>query len=53
MLCTRHEDILPLRAGHTLVIPKTHIARVSELPTEYAAAVGEAITKVSHALTQG
>ncbi|PSS06851.1 hypothetical protein PHLCEN_2v3537 [Hermanssonia centrifuga] len=45
-------DILPLRAGHTLVIPKTHIARVSELPTEYAAAVGEAITKVSHALTQ-
>ncbi|KAF7797440.1 hypothetical protein EIP86_008635 [Pleurotus ostreatoroseus] len=44
-------DILPLRPGHTLVIPKIHISRVSELPPEYAAAVGEAISKVSNALT--
>ncbi|KAI0947473.1 hypothetical protein AcW1_007693 [Taiwanofungus camphoratus] len=32
------EDILPLRAGHTLVIPKIHYSRVSELPAEFAAA---------------
>ena len=46
-------DILPLRPGHTLVIPKVHVSRVSELPAEYAAATGIAISKVSHAITQG
>ena len=46
-------DILPLRPGHTLVIPKTHISRVSELPAEFAAATGEAISKVANALTKG
>ncbi|KAH7885103.1 HIT-like protein [Phlebopus sp. FC_14] len=45
-------DILPLRTGHTLVIPKTHCSRVSELPSDVAAAMGEAITKVARALTQ-
>ncbi|KAI0916997.1 hypothetical protein AcW2_007246 [Taiwanofungus camphoratus] len=45
-------DILPLRAGHTLVIPKIHYSRVSELPAEFAAAVGEAVSKVANALTQ-
>ncbi|KAF8208664.1 HIT-like domain-containing protein [Mycena galopus ATCC 62051] len=45
-------DILPLRKGHTLVIPKAHFSRLSELPTEYAAAVGIAVTEVAHALTQ-
>ncbi|KAJ7430628.1 HIT-like protein [Mycena latifolia] len=44
-------DILPLRKGHTLVIPKAHFSRLSELPPEFAAAVGEAVTKVAHALT--
>ncbi|KAJ7175422.1 HIT-like protein [Mycena filopes] len=44
-------DILPLREGHTLVIPKAHFSRLSELPPELAAAVGEAVTKVAHALT--
>ncbi|KAJ7695698.1 HIT-like domain-containing protein [Mycena rosella] len=44
-------DILPLRKGHTLVIPKAHVSRLSELPPELAAAVGEAVTKVAHALT--
>ncbi|KAJ6584699.1 HIT-like protein [Mycena capillaripes] len=44
-------DILPLRKGHTLVIPKGHFSRLSELPPEYAAAVGMAVTKVAHALT--
>ena len=46
-------DILPLRKGHTLIIPKTHVARLSELPAEYAAAIGEAVSKVANALTQG
>ncbi|KZP11307.1 HIT-like protein [Athelia psychrophila] len=45
-------DIMPLRKGHTLVIPKTHFARLSELPPEFAAAVGEVVTKVAHAITQ-
>jgi len=45
-------DLLPLRPGHTLVIPKAHYARVSELPPEYAAAVGAAVSKVSHAMTE-
>ncbi|KAF7299246.1 HIT-like protein [Mycena indigotica] len=45
-------DILPLRRGHTLVIPKTHYSRVSELPSEYSRAVGEAVGVVAKALTQ-
>lgn len=45
-------DILPLRPGHTLVVPKTHYSRVSELPPEFAAAVGATVTKVAHALTE-
>ena len=46
-------DILPLRQGHTLVIPKTHYSRVSELPPEFAAATGVAVSKVANALAQG
>jgi diadenosine tetraphosphate (Ap4A) HIT family hydrolase len=46
-------DILPLRKGHTLVIPKVHQSRISELPPVYAASIGEAVSKVAHALTQG
>ncbi|KAE9405699.1 HIT-like protein [Gymnopus androsaceus JB14] len=45
-------DIMPLRRGHTLVVPKAHYSRLSELPPEFASAVGEAISKVAHALTQ-
>ncbi|KAH6912897.1 HIT-like protein [Coprinopsis sp. MPI-PUGE-AT-0042] len=45
-------DILPLREGHTLVIPKSHHSRVSELPQEYAAATGEAVSKVAAAITK-
>ncbi|KAG1886626.1 HIT-like protein [Suillus subluteus] len=45
-------DILPLRRGHTLVIPKAHYSRVSELPPEYASAVGQAVTKVANGLTK-
>jgi HIT domain len=46
-------DILPLRPGHTLVVPKIHCSRVSELPPEYAASVGKAISRISNALTKG
>jgi HIT domain len=45
-------DILPLRKGHTLVIPKIHQSRISELPPDYAASVGEAVSKVADALTK-
>jgi len=44
---------MPLREGHTLVIPKTHISRLSDLPPEIAAAVGSTVSKVAHALTLG
>jgi diadenosine tetraphosphate (Ap4A) HIT family hydrolase len=46
-------DILPLRAGHTLVIAKAHIPKLSELPAELAAAMGKVVSKVARALTEG
>ncbi|TDL17707.1 HIT-like protein [Rickenella mellea] len=46
-------DILPLRPGHVLVMPKAHCSRLSELPTELAAAVGEAVTKIAGGLVKG
>lgn len=52
-LLSYQTDILPLRHGHTLVVPKFHCARVSELPLEYAASVGKAISRISNALTKG
>lgn len=47
------EDIAPLRPGHTLVIPKVHQKHISELPEDYAAALGLVVTRVSKALTKG
>jgi diadenosine tetraphosphate (Ap4A) HIT family hydrolase len=46
-------DILPLRPGHTLVIVKDHISRLSDLPPELAAAMGKVVSKVARALTEG
>ncbi len=46
-------DIMPLRPGHTLVIPKTHISRVSELPDDFAAQCGIAVSKVARAVSGG
>ncbi|KAH9854765.1 HIT-like protein [Lenzites betulinus] len=43
-------DILPLRPGHALVIPKVHIPRVSELPDEFAAECGMAVSRVARAI---
>ncbi|KZT73850.1 HIT-like protein [Daedalea quercina L-15889] len=45
-------DIHPLRPGHALVIPKTHYSRVSELPPEFSAALGVAVSTVAHAMTE-
>ncbi|PFH53876.1 hypothetical protein AMATHDRAFT_136078 [Amanita thiersii Skay4041] len=45
-------DIMPLRLGHLLVIPKIHCTRLSELPAGYAAAAGVVLTKVANALTK-
>ena len=53
MFDTPSTDILPLRMGHTLVVPKAHISRLSELPPELAAAIGESVTKVARSLTLG
>ncbi|KAL1950174.1 hypothetical protein VTO73DRAFT_5297 [Trametes versicolor] len=41
---------MPLRAGHALVIPKVHIPRVSELPDEFAAECGKAVSRVARAI---
>jgi len=45
-------DILPLRPGHVLVIPKAHYSRLSELPEDIAGALGQAVTKVANAITK-
>ena len=47
------EDVAPLRPGHTLVIPKIHQKHISELPEDFAAALGLVVTRVAKALTRG
>jgi diadenosine tetraphosphate (Ap4A) HIT family hydrolase len=47
------KDILPLRRGHTLVVTKAHVPRLSDLSPELARAIGEAVSKVAQALTLG
>ncbi|KZT56357.1 HIT-like protein [Calocera cornea HHB12733] len=46
-------DILPIRAGHTLVVPKIHCPNLSDLPPDYSRAVGEALSTVASAITKG
>ncbi|KAI6039681.1 HIT-like protein [Pisolithus marmoratus] len=45
-------DILPLRLGHTLVVPKVHIPHVTDLPANIAAAMGVAVPKVAKAVSE-
>lgn len=45
-------DILPLRPGHTLVLPKVHIPYVTDLPANVAAAMGVAVSKVAKAVSE-
>ncbi|KAK4054361.1 hypothetical protein OIO90_003594 [Microbotryomycetes sp. JL221] len=40
-------DILPIREGHTLVIPKQHFARISHMSDEASAAVGAALPRIT------
>lgn len=46
-------DILPIRQGHVLVIPKEHVSRLSELGGDLAAELGKAVSKVANAMTKG
>jgi len=43
-------DVNPLARGHTLVIPKAHHERVGDLPPETAAAMGEAVARLTPAV---
>lgn len=47
------KDTAPLRPGHTLVIPKFHHKHISELPEEYASALGSVVTRIAKALATG
>ena len=46
-------DAFPLAAGHTLIIPKLHYAKVQEMSIEDARAVFEIIWKVTSAVEEG
>jgi histidine triad (HIT) family protein len=46
-------DAFPLAAGHTLIIPKLHYAKVQEMSVEDARAVFEIIWKVTSAVEEG
>ena len=46
-------DAFPLAAGHTLVIPKSHYARVQDMGREDALAVFEVAWKVAGAVESG
>ena len=43
-------DIHPLAAGHTVIIPKIHAARITTLPESLASALGLTIKRVSDIL---
>ncbi len=46
-------DAFPLAAGHTLVIPKSHYAKVQEMKEQDAMAVFEILWKVTNAVEVG
>ncbi len=43
-------DIRPLQLGHTLVVPKTEVNELYELPEPYYTAVHQTAQKIAHAL---
>ncbi len=43
-------DIGPLVRGHTLVIPKDHVATVMTAPADLMAAIGQRLPKISQAV---
>ena len=46
-------DILPLRPGHTLVIPKKHVQQLSHLDAETAASLSRALVMTTRAIGKG
>lgn len=46
-------DILPLRPGHTLVIPKKHVQQVSHLDAETVASLSQALVQTTKAIGRG
>jgi histidine triad (HIT) family protein len=46
-------DAFPLAAGHTLVIPKSHYAKVQEMTEQDAMSVFEIVWKVTNAVEAG
>ncbi|KAH8818914.1 HIT-like domain-containing protein [Flagelloscypha sp. PMI_526] len=45
-------DILPIRRGHTLVIPKLHCPRLSDLPPDFAGPTGQIVSRIARAIRQ-
>ncbi|GAA6060734.1 hypothetical protein JCM10212_003778 [Sporobolomyces blumeae] len=43
-------DILPIRPGHLLVVPKRHFQRVTNLPDDLSAKVGRALPRIARGL---
>ncbi|KAM0754732.1 HIT-like protein [Meredithblackwellia eburnea MCA 4105] len=48
--CLAFLDILPIRPGHLLVIPKRHFPKVSDLPDEVSASIGRCVPRIARAL---
>lgn len=46
-------DILPLRRGHTLVVPKKHVEQVSHLDQQTAAWLSNALVQTTRAVGKG
>ena len=46
-------DILPLRPGHTLVIPKRHVQQVSHLDAQTAASLSKALVQTTRIVGKG
>lgn len=46
-------DILPIRKGHTLVVPKRHIGTLGEMDDEAAEAVARTLVKVARGVGSG
>jgi len=46
-------DTLPIRPGHTLLVPKAHYPRLIDLPPELGSALGIGLIKIGDAVTKG